>query len=68
LKNYSNKGVLKPNGLECRNLGVSPQSAANWIDAQAASLPETPQPAENETVELDELFTFMGRKKTKPTS
>jgi transposase-like protein len=51
-----------------RHLGVSPQSVANWVNAHAASLPATPQPAENETVELDELFTFIGEKKTKPTS
>jgi transposase-like protein len=51
-----------------RHLGVSPQSVANWVNAHAASLPETPQPAENETVELDELFTFIGSKKRKPTS
>jgi transposase-like protein len=51
-----------------RHLAVSPQSVANWVNAHAVSLPETPQPAENETVELDELFTFIGEKKTKPTS
>lgn len=51
-----------------RHLGISPQSVANWVNAQAASLPESPKPDENETVELDELFTFIGEKKTKPTS
>jgi transposase-like protein len=51
-----------------RHLGVSPQSVANWVNALAGSLPETPNPVENETVELDELFTFIGEKKTKPTS
>ncbi len=51
-----------------RHLGVSAQSVANWVNAHATCLPEAPQPAENETVELDELFTFIGEKKTKPTS
>lgn len=59
---YVDGGNLRRIG---RHLGVSSQSAANWVNAQAAGLPETPQSAENETVELDELFTFIGEKKNK---
>ena len=65
LRMYVDGGNLRRIG---RHLGISPQSVANWVNAQAASLPETPQPGENETVELDELFTFIGQKKTRPTS
>lgn len=51
-----------------RHLGISPQSAANWVNAYAAHLPHAPVPAEVETVEMDELFTFIGNKKTESTS
>jgi transposase-like protein len=51
-----------------RHLGVSPQSVANWVTAYAAQLPPAPTPDEVETMELDELHTFIEKKKTKPTS
>ena len=51
-----------------RQLGVSPQSVANWVKAHTAQLPPAPQPAEVEVVEMDELHTFIERKKTKHTS
>lgn len=51
-----------------RQLGVSPQSVANWVKAQAAQLPPAPLPSQVEVVEMDELHTFIERKKTKPTS
>ncbi len=53
-----------------RTLGVVHQTVANWVTAHADALPEPPpQPARSvETAELDELFTFIARKKTKPTS
>ena len=51
-----------------RHLGVSPQSISNWVNAYVEELPSAPTPEEVETVELDELFTFIGDKKTKPTS
>jgi transposase-like protein len=49
-----------------RTLGVNHQSVANWVKAHVAQLPNAPVPAEVETVELDELFTFV-EKKSLPT-
>ena len=53
-----------------RLLGVTHQTVANWVAAHAASLPETPPlPSTPVAVgELDELYTFVGRKKTASTS
>lgn len=57
-----------------RHLGVNPQSVANWVDAAAANLPASPSPKERqkevtvETLELDELYTFVSQKKSQPTS
>jgi transposase-like protein len=53
-----------------RVLGVSRQSVANWAQELAGGLPATP-PAPTAPLavnELDELFTFVGHKKTKSTS
>jgi transposase-like protein len=51
-----------------RHLGVNHQSVANWVKAYTARLPTAPQPDEVDIVEMDELHTFVERKKTKPTS
>jgi hypothetical protein len=52
-----------------RVLGVNHQSVINWINSYHASLPASePALAAPEVVELDELFTFVGSKKRKPTS
>ena len=53
-----------------RHVGVSPGSVANWLREYADSLAETlPTPEQPVAVaELDELFTFIGDKKTKSTS
>lgn len=51
-----------------RHLGVSHQSVANWVNAFAARLPNAPVPENIDTVELDELYTFIQRKKTASTS
>lgn len=53
-----------------RILGVTHQTVSNWIAAHAARLPETPPvpPAPLEVNELDELYTFVGGKKTGCTS
>jgi transposase-like protein len=51
-----------------RHLEVSHQSVANWVNAFAAHLPDAPVPEEVDTVELDELYTFIKRKKTASTS
>ena len=52
-----------------RHLGVVHQTVANWVAAHANALPAPPpQPQSVETAELDELYTFVGRKKTQRTS
>lgn len=55
-----------------RHLGVNPQSVANWVNT-AANLPAPPPPKEREqearveTLELDELYTFVSQKKSQLT-
>ena len=52
-----------------RLLGVHHQTVINWVNAAAARTPDTsPSPATAETVELDELYTFVGQKKSGSTS
>ena len=51
-----------------RHLGVSVQSVSNWVKAHAAGLPPAPVPEEVETIEMDELYTFIGDKKTESIS
>ena len=53
-----------------RQLGISQGSVSNWARAHAQQLPEqSAQPETPVTVaELDELFTFVGEKKTGSTS
>lgn len=51
-----------------RHLGVNHQSVANWVKAHADRLPPAPQPEQVDIVEMDELFTFIKEKKTRPTS
>jgi len=48
-----------------RHLGVHHQSVANWVKAHAEKLPEVPEKVEK--AEMDELFTFIGDKKTQST-
>jgi transposase len=50
-----------------RILKVNPQSVVNWVKAYTAKLPAAPVPYKSKTAELDELFTFVGKKKTKST-
>ena len=49
-----------------RHLGVVHQTVANWVAAQ----PEQPSQPDGpvEVAELDELYTFVGDKKTRATS
>ena len=47
-----------------RHLDVHHQSVANWVKAHAEKLPVAPIPEEVENAEMDELFTFIGDKKT----
>ncbi len=51
-----------------RHLGVNHQSVANWINRYAREIPPAPVPEEVESAELDELFTYIGNKKTKSIS
>jgi transposase len=51
-----------------RILGVNHQSVANWVKQEAEALPE--QVTDNtptQTVEIDELFTFVGKKRGEST-
>lgn len=52
-----------------RHTGVSPQSVANWLKEYADQLPdELPfQDEQPKVAEQDELFTFVGHKKTSST-
>ena len=52
-----------------RILSVNHQSVTNWINAYHAGLPTARAPvAKPETLEMDELFTFVGSKKRRRTS
>ena len=51
-----------------RQLGVVHQTVANWVAAHADRLPDPPTPPQPvAVVEQDELFTFIGTKKRRPT-
>ncbi len=49
--------------LAWRHLQVDHVSVMNWVKAYASQLPEAPVPDESYTVEMDELYTFIGKKK-----
>jgi transposase-like protein len=52
-----------------RVLGVDHVTVMLWVKAHVDQLPELPpQPNDVGVIELDELFTFVGKKKTKSTS
>lgn len=57
-----------------RDLSVNHQTVINWVNAAATNLPVPPPPWERrkekavETLELDELYTFVSQKKKSPTS
>jgi transposase-like protein len=51
-----------------RQLGIHHRTVSLWIKASAARLPDAPVPEEVKTAEMDELFTFIGGKKTGSTS
>ncbi len=50
-----------------RHLKVAPQTVAIWVTEVAEALPQAPLPEVVKDAELDELFTFIGEKKTKST-
>ena len=68
------KLYLEGNGLRRigRLLSVNHQSVANWVTAAHARLEArqapTSEPESAWTLEMDELFTFVGAKKSPPTS
>lgn len=51
-----------------RHLGIHHRTVSLWIKASAANLPKAPVPKDVKTAEMDELFTFIGKKKTRFTS
>jgi hypothetical protein len=65
IKMYIDGAGLRRTG---RQLGIHHQTVANWAKEEAEKLPETPIPAEVKTAEFDEIFTYIGDKKTESTS
>ena len=51
-----------------RILRVSPQSIASWVGIYVENLPAAQKPERVHTAELDEMYTFIGNKKTGSTS
>ena len=50
-----------------RHLKVHHRTVALWIVDRAETLPNAPMPGEVKEAEMDELFTFIGDKKTRST-
>ena len=50
-----------------RQLGIHHQTVSNWAKEEAEQLPKTPMPNEVKTAEFDEIFTYIGDKKTGST-
>ena len=50
-----------------RLLNVHHKSVINWVNTYAEALPDAAVPEKTEDVEMDELFTFIGSKKTEST-
>ena len=65
IKLYIDGAGLRRTG---RQVGVHHQTVANWAKEQAEQLHEVPVPAEVKAAEFDELFTFIGDKKTESIS
>ena len=51
-----------------RHFRIHHRTVSLWVQASAASIPEVPVPEEVKIAEMDELFTFIGNKKTGSTS
>lgn len=47
-----------------RQLNVHHQTVANWVKEQSEQLPNAPVPDKIKTAEFDEIFTYIGDKKT----
>lgn len=50
-----------------RLLNITHQSVANWVKQYSKQLPKAKLPVKSKVAELDELFTYLGKKKTKST-
>lgn len=50
-----------------RHLKISPQTVSLWVTDRAEALPQAPVPQEVKEAEMDEIFTFIGDKKTEFT-
>ncbi len=46
-----------------RHLGIHHRTKALWVKEHVRHLPETPQPKKIKTAEMDELFTYIDKKK-----
>jgi len=59
---------LAVDGVNYRRIGrllqVDHKSVMNWVKAHIDQLPPAPQPSDINNAELDELFTYVGKKKT----
>ena len=53
-----------------RHLSVDHVTVMHWVKAHTAQLPDAPVPDEEplHIVEMDELYTYVGKKKTDSTS
>ena len=50
-----------------RHLKVAPQTVADWVTEVVEALPRAPLPEAIQEADMDELFTFIGEKKTRST-
>ena len=51
-----------------RHLGIHHRTVSLWVAAHAKDLEAVPMPEEIKEAEMDELFTFIGDKKSASTS
>jgi transposase len=51
-----------------RHLGVHHRTVSLWVEAKANTLPPAAVPEAVKVAEMDELFTFIGEKKSRSTS
>ncbi len=70
LRERARQLAVEGNGLRAigRLLNVTHQTVANWLASYQSQLPEPPRPAQVDTIELDELYTFVQSKKTESIS
>lgn len=50
-----------------RHLKIAPRTVALWVTDVAEALPNAPMPEQVKEAEMDEIFTFIGDKKTEST-